>query len=1039
MARPHPGQIEAGPRGHVAPDCGPTVSLAPSSSAPPSPPSLSGFSIARLTRGLSRDWARISIPPVATPPTTQMKFGWPKSSPSTAPPRQPSPAPRPTSAPVDWAGTATPTHPRRAKFEADRRKEEQPRRKKALPPFRTRLDLARAHSGLAGSSRPSASPGADGLLPMPDSPPVRGRRPARFSLRRLFDGHPLLPPPWGQPLTSAWPSRSRRPAHPHRNGAGLEEGGSRTNATTPSSTRSRPFFPPDSTSERSVTHPSSASSAGMNGRDWRGDSHAPYPSSSCASSLAGGSAGPSSAHYPASFVGADGRAMRECSLCLVSLPLTEFPSLRNCHHLFCFDCLQIYVKIELQEGRVNVRCPQCVEPLHPNDIELFIGDRNSNLQHLYEFLMLRRILATDPDTRWCPGPNCTFAVIAAGCASCPKITCERPGCGFSFCYHCKAEWHPNQTCDMARAQRQGGHAQPGSLMMSMMNASTVSFSGQADSRGPQNPSEVKVCPRCDVLIVKMDDGSCNHMTCSVCGVEFCWLCMKEISDLHYLSPSGCTFWGKKPWSRKKKLLWQLGTLVGAPVGIALLAGISIPAMIIGIPVWVGRKLYAQYNKAPIHKRNLIIASGVSASVIVSPVIAALAVSIGVPILLAYVYGVVPISLCRSEGCGVSTSSNGVSIDVDEELNPDTDLSHMPFRPMVMDNYSTATGPSANWNPSIGEMSLGRSMSMGSTSHLDHEADRESASNTAVAGTSRTVSLASSSVLMGGVTSIRGVSTEGLSETASLTDPNQDGASTRALAGSILAYKTDTQSVNSFRTGGDPSDILPASGDEISLRSLPLGSVPSQLPRSLSPTASCRSSGHEDIVRRSGRRRTNSNVPHLERQLSEDAEDTEAAALALTGNDRVRFDDNVSFIDETGSCTLMVNAPPTCIEEGLSAGVKTGNNKGLKSDKPCPSNSSSTPSTTTSVSIVSGSSNLNGPTPIPLREETPEELAGMISPEIQRHYPASWSTRVNPSPCPDLIVSSSLNMSSNLEEKELEERQSADRNVTRLQIGEETDQ
>ena len=83
--------------------------------------------------------------------------------------------------------------------------------------------------------------------------------------------------------------------------------------------------------------------------------------------------------------------------------------------------------------------------------------------------------------------------------------------------------------------------------------------------------QVKACPRCQVLAVKMHDGSCNHMTCAVCGVEFCWLCMKEISDLHYLSPSGCTFWGKKPWSRKKKLLWQLGTLVGAPVGIALLA------------------------------------------------------------------------------------------------------------------------------------------------------------------------------------------------------------------------------------------------------------------------------------------------------------------------------------------------------------------------------------------------------------------------------------------------------------------------------------
>ena len=54
-------------------------------------------------------------------------------------------------------------------------------------------------------------------------------------------------------------------------------------------------------------------------------------------------------------------------------------------------------------------------------------------------------------------------------------------------------------------------------------------------------------------------------------------------------------------------------------------------------------------------------------------IAGLTVSIGVPILLAYVYGVVPISLCRSEGCGVSTGTNGgVKIDVDEDL---------PYRPM----------------------------------------------------------------------------------------------------------------------------------------------------------------------------------------------------------------------------------------------------------------------------------------------------------------------------------------------------------------------
>lgn len=43
------------------------------------------------------------------------------------------------------------------------------------------------------------------------------------------------------------------------------------------------------------------------------------------------------------------------------------------------------------------------------------------------------------------------------------------------------------------------------------------------------------------------------------------------------------------------------------------------------------------------------------------------VGIGVPIMLAYVYGVVPISLCRSGGCGVSAGNGkGVRIEFDEE-------------------------------------------------------------------------------------------------------------------------------------------------------------------------------------------------------------------------------------------------------------------------------------------------------------------------------------------------------------------------------------
>ncbi|KRY88784.1 E3 ubiquitin-protein ligase RNF19A [Trichinella pseudospiralis] len=180
-------------------------------------------------------------------------------------------------------------------------------------------------------------------------------------------------------------------------------------------------------------------------------------------------------------------------------------------------------------------------------------------------------------------------------------------------------------------------------------------------------TDLKACPRCKTYIVKMNDGSCNHMICALCGVEFCWLCLKEISDLHYLSPSGCTFWGKKPWSRKKKLIWQVSMLVGAPVGIALVAGLAVPAIIFGFPVWIGRKIHQRLKYSTKFKRILAILGGVAGGVVLSPVLASLAISVGVPILLAYVYGVVLVSLCRNGYCGVNSSNSGVRLDSDETV------------------------------------------------------------------------------------------------------------------------------------------------------------------------------------------------------------------------------------------------------------------------------------------------------------------------------------------------------------------------------------
>ncbi|XP_032390896.1 E3 ubiquitin-protein ligase RNF19A [Etheostoma spectabile] len=472
----------------------------------------------------------------------------------------------------------------------------------------------------------------------------------------------------------------------------------------------------------------------------------------------------------------------ECPLCLLRHARERFPDIMTCPHRSCADCLRQYLRIEISESRVNICCPECSERFNPHDIQMILGNRA--LMEKYEEFMLRRWLVAEPDCRWCPAPDCGYAVIAFGCASCPKITCGREGCGTEFCYHCKQLWHPNQTCDSARQQR----AQ--TLRLRSFRSSSLSYSQESGAAG----DDIKPCPRCAAYIIKMNDGSCNHMTCAVCGCEFCWLCMKEISDLHYLSPSGCTFWGKKPWSRKKKILWQLGTLVGAPVGIALIAGIAIPAMIIGIPVYVGRKIHNRYEGKDIskHKRNLVIAGGVTLSVIVSPVVAAVTVGIGVPIMLAYVYGVVPISLCRSGGCGVSTGNGkGVRIEFDDEND------NIGSGAAATDTTSVAetrlNNPSLGDGASVGGLT-GLSLSV-SGSHMERcgmsstQRDNmsDNASTTALAGTSITGSLSGSCYnrmeVQADVQKER-CSLSGESATVSL-GTISDNASTKAMAGSIL--------------------------------------------------------------------------------------------------------------------------------------------------------------------------------------------------------------------------------------------------------------
>ena len=186
--------------------------------------------------------------------------------------------------------------------------------------------------------------------------------------------------------------------------------------------------------------------------------------------------------------------LETCALCCQEYPYEQFERLTLCSHAYCRTCLKSYLKLEITEGRVTLNCPQndCPERIHPSDITRILA-KQPELIAKYEQFMVRRVLQSITDTRWCPAPDCGFAVIAAGYAACPEIQCLRPGCNTSFCYHCKATWHPNKTCEDAAREKSSSKIRSGSFI-SLASA--------------QQKDEIKQCPRCQASILKMDDGSC---------------------------------------------------------------------------------------------------------------------------------------------------------------------------------------------------------------------------------------------------------------------------------------------------------------------------------------------------------------------------------------------------------------------------------------------------------------------------------------------------------------------------------------------------
>lgn len=178
-----------------------------------------------------------------------------------------------------------------------------------------------------------------------------------------------------------------------------------------------------------------------------------------------------------------------------------------CGHAFCAECYEGYLANKVDEGSACVltTCPseKCSTLVPPQLWSTAVG--RDELEK-YQRYRIDNFISFSKNLRWCPAPKCGRIVQAGSGAA--SVRCGPGGCGFWFCMKCGEEAHQPASCQ---------------LMMKW-------------SEKCQNESETanwilantKRCPKCQTRIEK--NQGCNHMVCSQCKFDFCWVCLGDWAE-----------------------------------------------------------------------------------------------------------------------------------------------------------------------------------------------------------------------------------------------------------------------------------------------------------------------------------------------------------------------------------------------------------------------------------------------------------------------------------------------------------------------------
>mmetsp|Transcript_19765 Transcript_19765/g.32478 ORF Transcript_19765/g.32478 Transcript_19765/m.32478 type:complete len:570 (-) Transcript_19765:2669-4378(-) len=220
-----------------------------------------------------------------------------------------------------------------------------------------------------------------------------------------------------------------------------------------------------------------------------------------------------------------------CNILFIDVPLKNTYAMGcvgedGLEHRFSIDAWQSYLQSKVDEGKTSIfsRCPArgCKAIVSPSvwakvlqAPPLMDGDgaitKNKETLKRYQRFLAHSFVDINKNVKWCPGKNCGCAIQASGAVTEVKCT----GCNSLFCFKCGLESHAPVSCS--------------ALALWMEKCSNESETANWIL------ANTKKCPGCNLRIEK--NQGCNHMVCTQCKFDFCWVCSGEWS-LHGTNTGG---------------------------------------------------------------------------------------------------------------------------------------------------------------------------------------------------------------------------------------------------------------------------------------------------------------------------------------------------------------------------------------------------------------------------------------------------------------------------------------------------------------------